>query len=128
MRRRDSSLKRFRVGCEKGHSRLMTATELETLIRGGEFECGRCKRQMNLLEPEELALECRSCSDVFEESDLEAAQHMIEGNCPSCERREFNDGSIHVPGSWQSLEGSYEWMRSGKENKPLRRPGRTGSQ
>lgn len=125
MAKHDSSLKQFRVGCEKGHSRLLTATELETLIRGGEFACNRCSGEVDLLEPDEIALECRICSDVFEERGLEAAQLTIEGDCPSCELREFNDDSIHVPGSWQTMEGSYEWMQSGKEDEPLRRLGRT---
>lgn len=113
------------MGCEKGHSRLLTATELEFLIRSGEFGCNRCSRQVDLLEPDEIALECRICSDVFEEQGLEAAQLTIESDCPSCKHRDFNDDSIHVPTSWESLEGSYEWMRSGKDGKPLRRPGRT---
>jgi hypothetical protein len=118
-------MRRFRVGCKRGHSRLLTATELESVIREWDVECQQCNGQVDLLEPSEIALECRICSDVFEESSLEAALHAIEGDCPSCARRGFNDDSIHVPGSWQSLEGSYEWMQSGKEDEPLRRPGRT---
>jgi hypothetical protein len=123
MKHRDTSLRVYEVQCENGHSRELTATELERLIRSGEYGCAKCKGTMTLAS--DLDLECHICSDVFTVSGLEEAKDTMEIGCMACEARGFNEDSIHVRDSWEYFEAIYHWKYNGPDEDCLKHEDRT---
>lgn len=117
--------RQYTLECSNGHTRVLGPSELEDLIRSGEHDCEECDELLNFDSPSSLSLECQICDDVFNVSSLREAQDTIDLGCQACERREFNEDSIHVRDSWEYFEDAYEWMRSGKDGSDLIRPDRT---
>lgn len=59
-------------------------------------------------------------------SDVYEAWATLDSICGSCNNiRGFEEHSVHVPGSWYELKDQYDWMRNGRNPKPLVRSGRT---
>jgi hypothetical protein len=115
----------FTLACDNGHVKNLTATELEDLIDSGEFGCTECNRPLAFDDPTRVTLECHVCSMTFEVTSLDEANATMYLGCQGCEGRGFDGQSIHVPRSFYYRSAQYEWMRSGREQAPLRRPGRT---
>jgi hypothetical protein len=113
----------YEVSCENGHSQELTATELERLIRSGEYECPNCEKTLTLTS--DLDLECYICADVSNVSDLGEASNTMESRCMACEQHGLGECSIHVRDSWEYFEAEYYWRLNGLDEKPLQRKGRT---
>jgi hypothetical protein len=113
---------KYRVHCPNDHSLELNATELESLIRSGEFECDQCGGRLHFSDGVELV--CRICDDIYIVSSIEEAHYTTDDDCTSCSYREFHDYSIHVPYSWDYYRGMYEWMMSGRDSSELARPSR----
>jgi len=123
MRHQDAHLRIYEVKCDEGHVQELAATKLERLIHSGEYDCSECEGLLTLVSP--LDLECHICSDVFNVSELDEARFTMETGCMACKGRGFNEGSIHVDGSWWYFEAIYHWKYNGPDEERLKRKGRT---
>jgi hypothetical protein len=123
MQHLDTSLRLYKVECEEGHSQKLTATEMELLIRSGEYACPECQKSLALALP--LDLECHICSDVFNVSDLEEAKGTMETRCMACNERGFNENSIYVRNSWGYFAAVHGWKYNGPDEERLKHGGRT---
>ncbi|WP_143178126.1 hypothetical protein [Cystobacter ferrugineus] len=123
IKHQDMSQRMYEVKCKDGHSQVLTATELEQLIRSSEHECPDCK---NPLLTSNLGLECFICSSMFTVSSLEEAEDTIDTGCMDCDERGFHEDSIHINNSWGYFENVYQWRRNNNlDEEHLRRKGRT---
>jgi len=116
--RSDSEPRMYRIECPNGHEKELCPSSFESFITSGEHDCEKCDEPLSFGDGS-IDLECHVCQDVFNVSGPEEAMHTIDHGCGACERREFDGQSIHVPDSYQCWDAEYEWMRSGKDAKPL---------
>jgi len=115
-------IREYEIRCDRGHSRQLNATELESLIHSGEFECDKCELAMNLTD--HVTLECYTCHDELRVTSLaEASSWIAWEGCNHC--GEYRFGGFHVRGSFQEAIAMYHWARNGQDAKPLLRVGRS---